>query len=305
MYMGSPASLEEVGAFLRRMFSDPEILPLPAPARRLLASVIAAVRAPSARRKYALIGGCSPLPGILQGLRRGLARTLGQEFSVHLGMCYSEPFISQAVEEAAEQAEEVLGLPLYPHYAEATSGACIRRFLKAAERQGVEARAVRQWGSFMPFIGALAERVEEALELHPGAMVVFSAHSLPEKSARRDGYPGQVAETCRLVAERLGIEEWRLAYQSSLRFGRWLKPELKDVLREAAGSGAGEVLVVPVSFVADNLETLYDIDVEYSALAARLGVKLHRCRALNDSPAFTSALAELVRGYSNSTHISG
>ncbi len=301
--MGSPASVDEVGAFLRRMFSDPEILPLPGALRRVLAPAIAAVRTPSAKRRYALIGGCSPLPGILQGLRRELQRELN--FRVHLGFCYSEPFIHRAVREAAEDAEELVGIPLYPHYAKATSGACLRRFYTSAGEAGVKARAVERWGSFAPFVDALCERLREALELHPEAAVVFSAHSLPEEQARADRYPEQVEETCRLVAEKAGVGEWWLGYQSGLRFGRWLKPGVREVLRMLVGRGVRQAVVVPVSFVADNLETLYDIDVELSRFGERLGMKVWRCRALNTSPSLVRALAGLAESYSNSTHISG
>jgi len=279
LYMGGPEALSQVKPFLYRLFSDPYVLPLPKPVQKPLAWLLATLRAPVVKKRYALIGGCSPLPRTTRAQAEALEKKLGSGYRVFVGFRYVEPGIKGAVEGIVEAGiKEVIALSLYPHYARATTGTCFAELERAVQELGAELEVSRieRWGDFPPYLEALAGKVAEALARFPPRAeveVVFSAHSLPEKAARRDSYEEQVRATCEGVARLLKLSGYRLAYQSGLRFGRWLSPSVEDVLKELAEEGVKQVLLVPVSFVSDHIETLYEIDFVYSQLARRLGIK--------------------------------
>ena len=302
LYMGGPESVEAVKPFLYNLFSDPEVVPFPEPLQKPLAWMLATLRAPKVKKRYALIGGCSPLPAITRAQASALRKRLGSGYEVFRGMRYTRPFIHEAVESVLKAGiHEVVGLSLYPHYARATTGTCIKEMERAlAELNAeLEVRYIDRWGDFPPYLDALAEKVSTALERFPRreeVEVIFSAHSLPEKMARRDAYEEQVRATCEGIVERTRIESWHLAYQSSLRFGKWLSPSVDEVLRKLAEEGRKNVLIVPVSFVSDHIETRYEIDFHYAALARKLGIEhFRRSESLNTSPKFIDALAELIK----------
>ncbi len=302
LYMGGPEALSQVKPFLYHLFSDPYVLPLPKPLQKPVAWLLATLRAPRVKKRYALIGGCSPLPRTTRAQAEALGKKLGSDYKVLLGFRYVEPSIKRAVGDIVEAGiKEVVALSLYPHYARATTGTCFAELERALQELGAELEVSRieRWGDFPPYLDALAEKVKLALEKFPPreeVEVVFSAHSLPVEQARRDSYEEQVRATCEGVASRLALEGYRLAYQSGFRFGRWLSPSVEEVLKEIASAGIRSVLVVPVSFVSDHIETLYEIDFTYAQLARKLGIRhFRRAGALGTSPKFIEALAELVR----------
>jgi ferrochelatase len=301
LYMGGPDSLEAIKPFLYNLFSDPEVVSFPKPLQKPLAWLVSTLRAPKVKKRYALIGGCSPLPAITRAQASALKKRLGSSYEVFLGMRYTKPFISEAIEGIVKAGiRDVVGLSLYPHYAGATTGTCIKEMERAIAELNAELEVsyIERWGDFPPYLDALAEKVTAAIERFPrgeDVEVIFSAHSLPESMAKRDAYEEQILATCEGVAERAKLESYRLAYQSGLRFGKWLSPSIEEVLRQLAKEGKKSVLVVPVSFVSDHIETLYEIDFQYSALARKLGIEhFRRSESLNTSPKFIEALAELV-----------
>ncbi|WP_457555304.1 ferrochelatase [Candidatus Pyrohabitans sp.] len=302
LYMGGPESFSQIRPFLYRMLSDPHVLPLPAPIQKPVAFLLAALRSPVVKKRYALIGGCSPLPRTTRAQAKALERRLGTGYRVFVGFRYVEPDIAAALRSAINAgARKLVALSLYPHYAGATSGTCfaeLERALRMVDEE-LEVRRVERWGDFPPYLDALSEKVKQALEGFPPreeVEVLFSAHSLPLEMARRDGYEEQVRATCEGVAERAGIESYRLAYQSGFRLGRWLSPDVEQVLHTLAKRGRKSVLVVPVSFVSDHIETLYEIDFVYARLARKLGIEhFRRVEALGTSPDFIEALCRLVR----------
>ena len=244
--------------------------------------------------RYRRIGG-SPLNEVTEAQRAALERELG--LPVYVGMKHWKPWIAEAVEEAlAGGAERIVGLVLAPHFSRMSIGGYRDRLERGLARAGARGRVasvfIESWHDHAPFVEVVADRVRGT-----DAHVVFTAHSLPERILTDgDRYRDELLATSRLVAESAHIPEWSFAFQSASATGeQWLGPDILDHLEELRAAGTRKVLVVPIGFVADHLEILWDIDVEARAKAAELGLELERIASLNDDPAFISALAELVR----------
>jgi ferrochelatase len=163
-----------------------------------------------------------------------------------------------------------------------------------------EIALVRRWGDHPAFLEAVAERIAQALQRFPSpsaVQVIFTAHSLPERIlAAADPYPDELRASADAVAKRCGLSGWRLAYQSAgATADPWLGPDAGDVITELAAAGRKAFLLVPIGFVCDHVEILYDIDVAYRALAERLGVHLERTASLNDDEGLVAAVADVVR----------
>ena len=298
--MGGPDSLAAVRPFLQNLFSDPAILPAPAPLRRLLARWIAARRAPRSAANYRVIGGKSPLAEITRAQARALEESLGPGYRVHVAMRYWNPRARDAALKIREErAERVVALPLYPQYSRATTGSSLTDLEAALAGEGLGGlprTLVRSWHDFGPYADALAEAVREGLEGLEGATLLFSAHGLPVRLIEKgDPYLEQVQGTVAAVMERLPGVPHRLAFQSRTGPVRWLEPAVADELGRLARDGVRRLVVVPVSFVSDHIETLHEIDVEYAELARGLGFEVfRRTPSLNTRPAFIRALAGLV-----------
>ncbi len=302
--MGGPDSLEAVEPFLENLFSDPEILrfPLSGLLQKPLARWIARRRAPKVIPKYRRIGGRSPLREITEAQGRALGAELGDGTTVHVAMRYWHPRADAVARELlAAGAERLVVVPLYPHFSRATTGsslADLEAALAAAGLSGLPRVTVRSWEEFGPYVDALGEATREALAEAPGATLLLSAHGLPVKRIREgDPYLAHVEATARALAERLPGVPWRLAFQSRAGPVRWLEPSVEDELKALAGQGVTGIVVVPLSFVSDHIETLHEIDVEYRELSQELGIQTFvRAPSLNTRPAFVRALAALVRG---------
>jgi ferrochelatase len=258
------------------------------------------------RRRYELVGW-SPLVRITLAQAEALQRVLDAgpgRYVVAAGMLHSEPRIDEAVRGlAAAGAGSLLGIVLSPQYSPLIMGGYDRALAAAAARHlpGAEVRVAGPWHTTPGFVDELAGRVGEALARfpEPGRVpVLFTAHSLPRAVVDRDrAYLDQLAETIELVAMRAGLprERWQFAYQSAGHTPEeWLKPDLKDLLPGLREAGHEDVLVVPVQFLADHLEILYDIDVAAREEAEAAGLRFHRIELPNTSPVFIAALAEVV-----------
>jgi ferrochelatase len=183
-----------------------------------------------------------------------------------------------------------VGLVLAPHYSKLSIGG-YRSRLEEAIAGRAELIFIDSWCEHEPFIDVVAERLRGTK-----AHVVFTAHSLPERVLQGDPYEEQVRESGRLIAERVGLESWSVAFQSeSETGGRWLGPDILGELATLQERGVDEVLIAPVGFVSDHLEILWDLDVEAQERASELDIALERMPSLNDDPAFIAALAALVR----------
>lgn len=295
MAYGSPERLEDVPAYLL------DIRASRPPSDELVREI---------RRRYALIGGRSPLLEITRNQAAALQAELnrrfagrGVTFQGYVGMRHWEPRIAQAVEQmVADGLERAFALVMAPHRSRLSTDAYFARLEEAcaALGDGLDIRPIEGWHDHPAFIAALAAHASRALERFGGATpaVIFTAHSLPARIlAEGDPYERQLLETAGLVAARMGLPEgsYRFAYQSAGQSPEpWLEPSLESVLLELASAGAKDVLVVPIGFVCDHVEVLYDVDIACRELAGRHGMRLERSESLNAAPEFIAALAQVV-----------
>ncbi len=302
MNLGGPRSLAEVEPYLYELFSDPLLISAPfGPFRPLIAKLIARTRAPSSAEKYALIGGRSPIVEGTEAQARALAQALGPEFTCHLAMRCGHPSTEEGVREAlAAGAERGVALPLYPQYANATT----RSSLLELRRRWPGDRPLAEvctWHDHEGYLEASAAALREKLaevppELREQVLVVFSAHGLPMSHVRRgDPYPTYIEHTARESARRAGAPAFQVTYQSRVGPARWLGPDTVEFLRANARDRV--VVAVPIAFVSEHLETLYDLDILAKEAAAQGGARLFlRVPALGTRPDFIAALADVVRG---------
>lgn len=303
--MGGPDSLEAVQPFLKNLFSDPAIIGLPELLRSPLASFLSSRRARKVRPRYQLIGGKSPI-GELTGMQaEALAALLPTGFGPVLpAFSYWDPFIREAVESAAASgAQRVVALSLYPQYCSATTGTCVEDLSMALPGTPFESavRIVDSWPTHPGYLDALAATVNEAIDQVPeerrdDVVVLFSAHGVPRNLVDRgDPYLEETLATVSGVVDRLGGRPHELAFQSRLGPVKWLDPSLPEKLAALAAAGAPPLVLVPVSFVSDHIETLYELDIQHREMAEKLGFEIYvRAPALNTRPDFIAALADLV-----------
>ncbi|MGB4599058.1 MAG: ferrochelatase [Trichlorobacter sp.] len=302
LQMGGPDSLEAVKPFLTNLFSDREIIKIgPAWLQPLIARMIVRRRTPAVVEKYREIGGRSPIRPLTEAQAAALEQQLG--LPCFVAMRYWQPFTAQAVQQArATGADKIIALSLYPHYSRATSGSSFNDLDRqlAAWGDGMQVIRIPQFFDHPLYIDALAEKIEAGLSAFPDrskVQLLFSAHSLPQSFIDEgDPYLEQIQTTVRLVMERFSDVSHHLAFQSRAGPVKWLEPSTDDKLKELAANGCQNLLVVPLSFVSDHIETLHEIDIEYAAEATKLGItNFHRTESLNTSPTFIRCLAELVQ----------
>ena len=303
--LGGPDTLEAIQPFLFNLFCDPDIIDFPFAriGRRPLAKFISSTRAKKVEHHYSVIGGGSPIRRFTERQARALESALqseGVNARCFVAMRYWHPFTAEAVAQLqAAGCDEVVLLPLYPHYSSTTVGSSLNEW----NRQYRGKAPVRLVGSFYrdeAYLDALIEKIEATLDRFPIGRrpeIVFSAHSLPQSIIDKgDPYQRQIEETVHLLMQRGGWpNRHRLCYQSKVGASKWLQPSLHRTLRNLAAEQVRDICIVPVSFVSDHVETLGEIDHEARAEAAELGFRQFEMTAgLNDSPKFISALAGLV-----------
>jgi len=312
---GGPWTLGDVKPFLYRLFANPSVLVgVPAPLRQLVAYAIAQVKGPSSVESYKLIGGGSPQLAWTEAQARGLRGLLGgvdgdapDEVRVEIGMRSAEPSIESALRTLKEWgAGRLVVLPLFPQFSTTTTGTCLEEVRDALRRLRWTplTHEFRNWPDQPDYARLLRRTVEEALaeaerdrgDADEAIHVLFSAHSLPLKIVERgDTYPQDVWRTVKAVAEGLR-HPWSLCFQS--RNGRlpWLQPYTEDALTRLGREGVRRVVVVPLSFVSDHIETLYELDMLYREHALKVGVThYYRARAFNGDPAFPAVLRSILK----------
>jgi ferrochelatase len=245
---------------------------------------------------YAAIGG-SPLKAITLAQAQALEQALGDGTRVRVGMRNSRPSIADALAEAADSgATEIVAIPLAPQYSALSVGK-YEQAVEEARPGALRVQFVRSWHAHPGLLDAFAEKMRAALARDAPDAVVFTAHSLPVRVASAgDPYVGEVTATAAGVALRADVADVRLAWQSAGRTDEpWLSPSLEEALGDLAEQRFGHVLAVPVGFVSDHTEILYDIDIEAARFARERNLRLSRTESLNTSPTFIAALADLVR----------
>jgi protoporphyrin/coproporphyrin ferrochelatase len=305
MNLGGPDSPRAVRPFLYNLFSDPAIIGLPAPLRRPLAWIIAARRAPIARKIYDQLGGASPLLANTEAQAWALEAELGADYRCFIAMRYWHPLTAAAVSGVkAWQPDEIILLPLYPQYSTTTTASSLALWRQEAMRQGLggKTRAIRSYPAAAGFIAAIAGLVAATLAKADAAgkplRLLFSAHGLPVKIvAAGDPYPSEIETTAAAVASALARPglDWLVCYQSRVGPLAWLGPSVEEELRRAGRDGVA-VVIAPISFVSEHSETLVELDRDYRRLAENCGVPAYyRVPTVGTDPRFIAALAGLVR----------
>ena len=310
LQLGGPETLDEVPGFLYRLFSDPDVIRVKPPLlRKAIAASIALARKKSSRELYRSIGGGSPIRRLTEAQAAGVERRLreeGRDVIVRVAMNCSRPFVEDVVRELAEEGvRRFLSLPLYPQYSLTTTKGALERARAAIARYAPDAVVdeMCSWPSHPLFAEAHAELIREGIASFPdprpeSVHVLFSAHSIPKKLVTRGGdpYPEEVKESVRAIVGRLpGPPPWTLAYQSKLGPIEWLGPATLDAIGELGRAGKKQVLAVPIAFVTDHVETLYEIDQLFGRAARDAGIEhFRRTPGLNDRPTFLRALEQIV-----------
>lgn len=254
-------------------------------------------------RYRAIVGGVFPLRENTNRQVAALQRTLDElagegRYVCYQGLKHAAPFIEDGVAAmAADGITRAIGIVLTPHYSVMSVGGYMKRAKEEAEKRGIAFTAIDEYHLHPELIDALRKRVVEGLEKLGGdAMVLFSAHSLPEKILElKDPYPDQLLATSRAVAEAAGVKNWQFTWQSAGQTGQpWLGPDLLETVERLGQEGVKAMLVSPVGFVSDHLEVLYDIDIEAKKYADERGIRLERIRMLNDDPQYMKVLADTV-----------
>lgn len=309
--LGGPDSLEAVEPFLYNLFCDPFIIDLPLGFlfRKPLAKRISSKRAKEVRHIFQLIGGKSPLLELTQQQALALERRLNEfgHYKVFIAMRYWHPFTAEAMEQVrASGATSVVLLPLYPQYSRTTSTSSLAEWKRLAPKFSVDkipTRIISSYHTDAKYILAVAENLQRCLKKNwqpddPQPHILFSAHGVPVSVIERgDPYQAHIEETVRLVMEAIRHSHPHIVcYQSKVGKAEWLKPSTEDTIKKLAAEGVQDMLMVPIAFVSDHSETLYELDILLKDVALAAGVQKYvRMPSLNDSPRFINALAELVR----------
>src|SRR5579875_3075374 len=288
MAYGSPTSIDEIEAYYTHIRggkrpSDEELNDL--------------------KRRYLAIGGGSPLKIISEAQRAKLESKLASEdldYKVYLAMRHSKPFIEDVIMEAYKDGiRNLLCIVLAPHYSKMSVGGYFDRVNKIiSQLEGMKVEFVSSWGNHPLFIRLWSKNILETLYgVGKDAWVIFSAHSLPERLIYEgDPYKEQILESCMLIAKEAKIEKWSQAFQSAGHTKeKWMGPDIIEHLDSLHEKGERKFLIAPIGFVADNLEILYDIDIECREWANRKSAQLVRCKLPNDDPLLIECLYSIIK----------
>ena len=307
--LGGPERLSDVKPFLYRLFSDPEIVRVKwTPLRKALAYTIATVRHKTSKGYYRQIGGGSPLRRLTEEQARALAEKLksrGRDVQTFVGMCTWHPFLDEAVEDIQRSdVDHLVILPLFPQYSVTTTGsgfAVLRRLLdRGLASKKLHIQWIRSWPDQPTYVESFANAISRELRnfADPSKVhILFSAHSIPERYVREgDPYLEQTKKTVELVMDRIERRNpYQLSFQSKIGPVKWLEPFTSDVITALGKQGVRDVLVVPISFVSEHIETLYELDILFQKIAQEARIQnFRRVPALNSDPTFIQALAEIV-----------
>lgn len=305
--LGGPDSLDSVEPFLFNLFSDRDIMGYNRFIIKPLATILSRKRAPMVRKYYSLIGGKSPILELTLRQAKALKEGLSPygRYDVFVAMRYWHPGIEDVVKEMMTSPPgKIIVLPLYPHYSITTTGSSLNEFNRIWRRIGdtrIEVSIVREWYDNPFFIDAMCHSIRTGLESCKldlqSTHIVFSAHGIPLRFIKQgDPYASQIEKSVKIISGRLGPGgNYHLCYQSRVGPLEWLGPSTEEMLRELGENRVKDVMLVPISFVSDHLETLYEMDILYREMAIGYGISNYfRAPALNDSPLFIEALKDIV-----------
>jgi len=297
--MGAARSKDELEVFLTNMFNDENILTFKNTTfRSILASLIVTFRLNKAWKNYEEIGGASPLHELTNKLIDKLEKELPNYFITD-AMRYTSPFSQTAIARIKERGiKDVTLFPLYPQYSTTTVKSSVDDFMLKAKDTGFNIKLIEPFYHNELYNKAICDEIIRVQGKYNDFHLIFSAHGLPQKIVNNgDPYQKQVEEHVELLKEKLthyatNIKSINLAYQSKVGPMKWLTPSLEDMLKHFKGE---KVIIYPISFIIDNSETVFELDIEYREIAKELGIKEYRvCKCINESDTFVEAVKELI-----------
>jgi ferrochelatase len=303
--LGGPDSLEAIEPFLKNLFSDPDIFKIPF-GQKWFAKIISKKRAPIVAEQYKKIGGKSPINEWTETQRKMLKAALRKDninADVFTAMRYWKPLTEETVRKVEDGGyEKIILLPLYPHYSVSTTGSSFNEWKRHYKGDESKVIFIERFFNDGKYIDALNERIDKTLmkfgeSIRSEVVILFSAHGTPVSMVKKgDPYSREIDETVRLVMKRRNDgREYRLAYQSKVGPAKWLDPSTDKMIETLAAEGRKHLLVVPISFTSDHIETLFELDIEYRRVAENCGVENYIVmEGLNDLPLFIEALKEIV-----------
>ncbi|CAD6567575.1 MAG: ferrochelatase hem15 [Cyphobasidiales sp. Tagirdzhanova-0007] len=314
MNMGGPAKVEDTGDFLSRLFHDHDLIPLPF--QSTLAPLIARRRTPKIEAQYAKIGGGSPILKWTREQGGGMVKILDEispETAPHkpyVAFRYANPLTDECIAEMKRDGvKRAVAFTQYPQYSCSTTGSSLNEMWRELKKQGdensIEWSVIDRWPTHPGLVEAVAQNIEKSLATYPeseqsSVVLLFSAHSLPMSVVNRgDPYPAEVASTVNAVMTRLGWSNpYRLVWQSQVGPSAWLGPQTSDAIKGLAKKGQNNMLLVPIAFTSDHIETLFELDLEYLEEAKELGMTgVKRSESLNGSAVFIRALADIASNH--------
>ncbi|MBN2485689.1 MAG: ferrochelatase [Bacteroidales bacterium] len=296
--MGSPSSEKEMKVFLERMFRDKSILNVNPVLRYFLSFLISSLRYKKSWRKYQVIGG-SPLIQSMNAIRAGMEKSLPEGFIVQCAFSYSEPGIGRALQSLSTKGvTDFIVLPMYPHNCFSTSGSIVSSIEWFKKKNaGCSIKIISNYFASPGFISYWEDLIKKHIagNNYSDPYLLFSAHSVPEyQVANGDTYTSHIAENARLLAEKLQLG-FSVGYQSKIGRLKWFGPDTYSILRDLHRQKVEQVVIVPISFVNENLETLYDIDLEMLTFARKLGFKqISRVTLPHSHQLLTNTFKELI-----------
>ncbi|XP_028397660.1 ferrochelatase, mitochondrial-like [Dendronephthya gigantea] len=319
--MGGPSTLDEVRDFLFRLFSDKDLIPLPAQSR--LAPFIAKRRTPRIQEQYGKIGGGSPIRKWTEKQGDEMVEILDEispktaPHKYYIGFRYANPLTEDTLEEIEKDGlDRVVAFTQYPQYSCSTTGSSLNAIYRFYKKRNLDSNVkwsvIDRWPTHPGLVEAFAENIKIELEKFPEAVrdevvILFSAHSLPMKVVNRgDPYPGEVAATVHNVMQKIHFSNpYRLVWQSKVGPLPWLGPSTEEAIEGLCKNGQKHMLLVPIAFTSDHIETLYELDIEYmEETAQKAGVEMiRRAASLNDNPIFIKAMADIVKAHLESNDV--
>ena len=298
--MGGARNKDELGVFLRNMFNDKNILGIPNDTlRSMVASLIVMLRHDKAWENYEAIGGASPLHNLTDKLVLKLQNIL-PNFFITTAMRYTSPFSQTAIARIKEKGiTDIILLPLYPQYSTTTTKSSIDDFIEHTNNE-FNIQIIEPFYKNELYNEAICQEILKVQEKYNDFHLIFSAHGLPQKVIKKgDPYQKQVEEHVEILKDRLlnhniQFKSINLAYQSKVGPMKWLEPSLDTTLEHFKDE---KVIIYPISFIVDNSETVFELDIEYREIAQEIGIKKYKvCKCVNDNDKFCEAIGELING---------
>ncbi len=304
--LGGPSSPAEVKSFLFRMFSDKNLIrtPFSESLQMVLAGIITRIRTNKTKKMYDAIGWDSPLLRITENQAKLIKKILNEQeldTEVRWAMMYSEPLLDDVLRKIKEYIEDdtrIIIVPMFPHYSYSTTGAIEKKLEILAKRYRISQKKIHFIRSFHLEQGYIDHYVSNIKDIGPQEedVVIFSAHSIPYRQIKRgDPYENQVKETVKRIVERTSLDfNYRLGFQSKVGPIEWLGPSLKEVVNKCIAEDFKRIIIVPISFVTENLETLYELDIMFKKKIENAKVDYIRLPCHNEDSGLAKSLADLI-----------